>query len=44
MLQHKGRHQRCNINVVFSLSIACFNSVFLLETILFGYPGYGKSE
>jgi len=38
MLQHKGRHRRCNINVVFSLSIACFISVFSLVTFLFGYP------
>jgi len=36
MLQHKGRHRRCNINV-FNLSIACFNSVFLLVTFLFWY-------
>ena len=35
MLQHKGRPRRCNINVVFSLSIACFNSVFSLGTLLF---------
>jgi len=38
MLQHKRRHRRCNINVVFSLRIACFNSVFSLVTFLFGYP------
>jgi len=37
MLQHKGRHRRCNINVVFSLSIVCFNSAFSLVTFLFGY-------
>jgi len=34
---HQGRHRRCNINVVFSLSIASFNSVFSLVTFLFGY-------
>jgi len=33
MLQHKGRHRRCNINVVFSLNIVCFNSVFSLVTL-----------
>jgi len=38
MLLHKGRHQQCNINVVFSLSVACFNSVFSLVILLFGYP------
>jgi len=41
MLQHKGRHRRCKINVVFSLSIAYFNSVVSLATFLFGYMYMG---